>query len=72
MIPKKAAHKDVQKDVKPMPKMYYFELNIAKLMPRVRKKCLEGHTARAVRSPADTKGAHGWWHTVLAKNVFLV
>ena len=36
-------------------------------MPRVRKKCLEGHTARAVRSPADAKGAHGLWHTVATK-----
>ncbi len=36
------------------------ELRISKNYEKVRG-------ARAVRSPADTKGAHGLWHTVPTK-----
>ncbi len=35
---------------------------------KISKKYQIARGARAVRSPAGTKGVHGWWHTVPTKN----
>ena len=65
---RKAAQKGMQKGAQPRLKRYIIWTKIrAKLAPRAGKKCLEVRAARAVRSPADTKGAHGLWHTVPTK-----